>query len=96
MYELNNECNEKYKERELRERKIVKRKHKDMFRDSSHSSMFQLSHKRISTMSTKDLPQRASTEELQLTHKEYTTPTLTPLHKREGKNQAQSKERNTS
>ena len=71
-----------------------KRKHKDMFRGSSHRSTSPPSHRRISIMSTKNLHKETSTEEynlqigstqLQLSH----TSTQEGRHK--GKHKAKKK-----
>ena len=56
-----------------------------MYWGSSHCSTSPPSHRRISTIYYKIFHKGNSTDELQLTTLEYTTPTLTPLHKREHK-----------
>ena len=64
-----------------------KYKHKYMFRGSSYCSASVPSYRRIFTMSTKDLPRRDLHWEITTANNEYTTPTLTPLHKRVGTKQ---------
>ena len=54
-------------------------------RGLSHRSTSPSSHRKISTMFTKDLPQRDLHRGITpSTNKKYITPTLIPLHKRVG------------
>jgi len=80
---MNNNNNARYIERELRERS--KRKHEDMFWDSSHRSTSTSSHIRISTTSIQDLPRNGPPLRNYNLHKGvHNFNSQTPLHKRVG------------
>ena len=55
------------------ERQLIKCKYRDMLRGSSHYSTSPPSYRRISTMSTQDLPQRALHRGITTQHLEYIT-----------------------
>ena len=72
----------------------IKHKHGDVFGGSSHCSTFPPSHRRNSTMSTKDLPQRELHREITTQHLEYTTPlSNTITSTREGRHKAKAKKK---
>ena len=89
MYELNNECNVRYKKRVKRQRKIANSKQKDMFQDSSHYSTSPPSHEGFQ-LSTEDFLQRDLHRGITTYNPEYTTSTLTHLYTR-GRYKAKNK-----
>ena len=72
--------------RDRTKRQWIKRKHEDMFRDSSHSLRRRLHTEGFLLRPHRSFHKGTFTEELQSQHREHTTPLSiqTPLHKREG------------